>query len=63
MLGVVYLTLTKQRKIMMKNKRFTESQIFALLKEGESGAFTGRNYFIHDSCRVFFSKCGMQHHI
>jgi hypothetical protein len=48
---------------MMKNKRFTESQIFALLKEGESGAFTGRNYFIHDSCRVFFSKCGMQNHI
>jgi len=24
----------------MKNKRFTESQIFALLKEGESGAMT-----------------------
>lgn len=30
----------------MKNKRFTEAQIFALLKEGESGAMT-----VPDLCR------------
>jgi len=40
----------------MKSKRFTESQIVALLKEGESGAMT-----VPDLCRQHESSFNKTH--